>query len=637
MGHQPVRPHRSNSPAGVAESPTAPARRPAVVRTADRMMRDLVGVAFVWLVSAGAVAARLWGMGPAGRSGALVVALAAVAAELVMRADRLAVVARVGLLGVVGLVASVVAVPSVGRFPVIVMLGALVVADLAVFGLRRRDHARPPVALAVPVVVIHALVWWWSGSNLVALVLLVIVASSIGLVWADVPAALRWNERAAPPVVAVRNGVVDAGSSLRDGVAALGRDWWCPEHRWVLLPGVIVAFATAPIFWRLVADPEVLIRGTNDLNSGIPRIEWIRFWPPRMSVAHPVYFVLVKLLTPSMGLAAATTAIAATATGAAVAVLVAVGRSWFDDQRRLGWVGAWSLGLGFVLLESPAVLIPRTSDIWGRFEAAGSFARGTSYAALHQWATPTIVMSMPFVFALFWTLLAVLRQADDDGAGARRTRWILAVLTVFLALLQPAVVLALIPAVPLWLVITGRWTRRTVAVAAGSFVVPGGVVCLAQVAFLRSNVSPFEQATWLWRPFWVWHYYGLDRPAFWATLLFFPLCIWQGGRRYVRDPAVRLAALGFVVAVIPFLLLEQTTVADRPDGDLGVIAMMALVLMFMASLRFALGECSELVGRRGEVGLTVPVRTMVLVGFLAVMVCAGVIDVLGAAGVLPEW
>jgi hypothetical protein len=131
--------------------------------------------------------------------------------------------------------------------------------------------------------------------------------------------------------------------------------------------------------------------------------------------------------------------------------------------------------------------------------------------------------------------------------------------------------------------------------------------------------------------------FGLDRPAFWATLTFFPLCIWQGGRRYLREPAVRLAGLGFVVAVIPFLLLEQTTVADRPDGDLGVIAMMALVLVFMASLRFAFGEFSELASRRGEAGLTVPVRTMVLGGFLAVMLGAGVIDLLGAAGVLPEW
>jgi hypothetical protein len=615
-----------------------PGRR-ADALDSDRTLTDVVGAVFVWLVSAGAVSARLWSMGPTGRSGALVVAVAAVAAEVVLRAVRVHPAARYALVAAFGLVASVLTVPNVGRFPVVVMLGSLVVADLAVFGVRTAGRDRSPVALAVPVLVVNAVVWWWLGSNGVALALLALAALSIALVWAGVPAALRLNDRIASPVVAVGDSIRRAASSLRDGVAALARDWWMPEHRWVLLPGLIVAFASAPIFWRLVADPEVFIRGTNDMNSGIPRIEWIQFWPPRMSVAHPVYFTLIRVLSPTLGILVSSTAVAATATGAAVAVLIAVGRSWFDDERRLGWVGAWALGLGFVLLESPAVLIPRTSDIWGRFEAAGSFARGTSYAALHQWATPTIVMSMPFVFALFWTLLAVLRQADDDGAGARRTRWILAVLTVFLALLQPAVVLALIPAVPLWLLVTRRWTRRTVSVAARSFVVPGALVCLAQVVFLRSNVSPFEQATWLWRPFWVWNYYGLDRPAFWATLLFFPLCIWQGGRRYLRDPAVRLAAYGVLISIVPFLLLEQTTVADRPDGDLGVIAMMALVLLFMASLRFALGEFSVLLSRRREAGPTapLPVRTMVLGGFLGIMLCAGVIDVLGAAGVLPEW
>jgi hypothetical protein len=110
-------------------------------------------------------------------------------------------------------------------------------------------------------------------------------------------------------------------------------------------------------------------------------------------------------------------------------------------------------------------------------------------------------------------------------------------------------------------------------------------------------------------------------------------------RACLRDPAVRLAAYGVLISIVPFLLLEQTTVADRPDGDLGVIAMMALVLLFMASLRFALGEFSVLLSRRREPGPTapLPVRTMVLGGFLGIMLCAGVIDVLGAAGVLPEW
>ncbi|MFM7068525.1 MAG: hypothetical protein ACKOYM_03600, partial [Actinomycetes bacterium] len=242
---------------------------------------------------------------------------------------------------------------------------------------------------------------------------------------------------------------------------------------------------------------------------------------------------------------------------------------------------------------------------------------------------------MPFAFAVFWLLLRVIGDTESDAPTLRRDSWVLGALTVFLTLLLPATTLALLAGVPVYLLVTRRWRIAGRRIAA-SFWVPGLLVCVGQVLFLRSDVSPYEQAKWLWKPFWHWHYFGLDRPAFWTVLLFYPLCWWAGGRRWSSDPAVKLSAFSFVLSLVPFMLIEHTTVANRPDGDLGVIVLMASTLLFLASLRFVFNEFHELWQHRDAPTFLVPPWAPVIGVFLGVMLCAGVVDFLSAAGVIPE-
>jgi hypothetical protein len=156
--------------------------------------------------------------------------------------------------------------------------------------------------------------------------------------------------------------------------------------------------------------------------------------------------------------------------------------------------------------------------------------------------------------------------------------------------------------------------------------------------FLASNVSPYEQATWLWRPFWVWRYFGLDRPAAWMLVVLFAICAVGGGRRYLGDRSVQLAGLAVLVGAGPFLLLEQTTMATIPDGDLGVPPMMALILLFLVSLRFIAIEAQAVLRDRREPGPRRPTPRWLLVAgaMLAVMLVAGVVDLAVSTGLLHE-
>jgi hypothetical protein len=184
-------------------------------------------------------------------------------------------------------------------------------------------------------------------------------------------------------------------------------------------------------------------------------------------------------------------------------------------------------------------------------------------------------------------------------------------------------------------VLTRQFTQSMIRTAA-YFVVPGTVIVLGQVAFLATNVSPWEQATWLWRPFWSWSHFGMDRPVFWAVLLLPALCVWGGGRRYLTDPWVSLSLCAFAVAIPPFLLLEQTGVFEVPDGDLGVPFLMSMVMLCVGSLRFVLQEFQTLWDGRTTAGLQVTPWAGTTAALLALMFCAGIVELTALAGLTPR-
>src|SRR5690606_34920333 len=94
-------------------------------------------------------------------------------------------------------------------------------------------------------------------------------------------------------------------------------------------------------------------------------------------------------------------------------------------------------------------------------------------------------------------------------------------------------------------------------------------------------------------------HYGMDRVAVYGIVLFFLACWWLGGRRYVTEPTVALALLALAVSLPPFLTLQHVTVAPIPDSDLAVPMCMSVLLLFLASLRFA---AVDLLARPAELG-----------------------------------
>jgi hypothetical protein len=72
-----------------------------------------------------------------------------------------------------------------------------------------------------------------------------------------------------------------------------------------------------------------------------------------------------------------------------------------------------------------------------------------------------------------------------------------------------------------------------------------------------------------------------------------------------------------------------------PDGDLGVPPLMAYILWFTSSLRFALLEVQRWWEQR-PAAAPVPTWAIALAGLVAVMIGAGVSDLLSSGGFILE-
>lgn len=567
----------------------------------------------VWALGCFAVIARLWGHGPNGRDAAVLIGVCTAFVVVMLRMTPWSSAIRtVTTFGMLALTAFLT-VPLVGRAPGIVAILAATIAHWAVGVVGERPN------ITVMAVLFAGSTAWFLGLPLIG-----------GLAWIAALLGLIVTGRLDQPLPRRRA----AGGSADPSILESPKRRPGP-NRTAVLTGLIVALATAPIFWRLCVDPSALVRGTNDINSGLVRIEAIRFWPPRIVAAHPIWMLLIRLMQPILGSAIAITLVGSASSGAFAALLVEWGRSRWDRHPPLRPAYAVWLALGWLLLESPALLLPRSDSLWGRFKHAGEFARGTGFFPVHMWGVPTIVMSMPFAFAVFLLVLRALGEPADHDPGLRRRDLRLAALTIITTLIQPATTLALLPAVPIHLLLSGRWRARSSLISCAHFMVPGLIIVLGQVLFLASGVSAYEQASWLWQPFWMWHYFGLDRITFWSAALIVPLCWWIGGRRYLRNRAVLVSLIAFFVAIWPPLLLRQTTVAPVPDADLTIPALMAWALLLVASLRFLLLEFQDRrvrAGGRMHVPAWLPVATVLLV----LMAGAGVVDLLAATGVIPE-
>ena len=101
---------------------------------------------------------------------------------------------------------------------------------------------------------------------------------------------------------------------------------------------------------------------------------------------------------------------------------------------------------------------------------------------------------------------------------------------------------------------------------------------------------------------------------------------------YTVEEGRRLLAL--VVALFPAFLLQQTEPEKLMDGDLIMPAFFAVVLLVMGTVRLVLVELQSAWMERAQ--RPVPPAAVAAALLLGLMVCSGVLDLLGAAGVVPE-
>lgn len=618
------------------------AGEPEAVRTKVRpgsrgsAARWIAGAA-IWFLAVSPQVLHVMGHGDAGSVGAVWIATIGAVLVGLCVTDGLRVLDRLVAAGVVIVLGLVATMPYVGRAPWILAVVTVAVGLVAWRGpgvlaaswssgddRAGIDPAAPRSPSAILVIGLS-----WPATVVVGPGLWSFVGSGVAVLLAlgsdrEVPASRRAD--------VVVGGI--AGRLLGFLAPPTRRAArWCvdPGTRVARWSGLVGAAVSVPVFWRLIVDAESLVRGTNDFHQHVERAFALSWSPLFVSVPHPGWHLSFRLIEPVVGDRWAVVLIGAAATGALVAILVTIGRSAWDDLPALPPRLAAFYGLSYVLLANPAALLPQSGALFGRPAVAGLRARGSSFFPLHLWGSPTITMSLPVVMAMFATLLFAVR---GDVARARAHRVALLVLTVCATAILPAATLALVPAVPLYLIVTRTWDPARLRILVPWFLVPGALVAVGQTLFLASEVSVYENTTWRWNPLWMVPYFGMDRPAFWLLFAVVPAGIWLCGRRYVLDPAIGLSACAFGVALVPALLLQQTNPEKLLDGDLAMPLLFAAILLVMASVRLLLiGLASAWVARSEHRIAPAAVFAGTLI---AVMACAGVLELLAAAAIIPE-
>jgi len=543
--------------------------------------------------------------------------------------DGLRVAARLATSAVVVAIGFMVVTPLIGRVPWgFSVLGTLIAAIAT--GVRfgpgegvQVDRARPAWC-ALGVLCLQSLLWMVLGTTLICAALIAVAAVMAASTAMGFRAAVQMDEAA----LRVGKPILQPVRRLVSGITR----WWVrpstASSRWA---GVIAVVMSAPVFWRLASSEELLVRGTNDFEAHVRRAEAITLSPFFMSVPHPGWHITFLGVETVVGRQLGIVLIGSIAMGVLVGLLASLGRSDWDDVPPMNQWLAGIFGLSYLLMENIGQLVPRGESWWQRLDIVGLRARGPSFYPIHLWGSPTITLSLPL--ALLMTLL-VLLSVRGDLDRARRHRLALLVTTLITTMVLPAATLVLVPAVPVYLVISGRLTRDRLAVLVPFFLIPGALVCVFQTMFLASGVSSFERTGWRWNPGWIIRYVGMDRPVFWLVVLIAPAGCWLLGRRFFGDPAVGLSGAAFIIALLPMLLLQQTAADKAADGDLGMPALFAAIFFVVFASRMMLVELVRVWNRRREQPISPAAVTGALV--LALMLCAGAIDYLSATGVIPE-
>lgn len=393
--------------------------------------------------------------------------------------------------------------------------------------------------------------------------------------------------------------------------AMLRRRW--PE---LAVVGVTVA-AVVPVIYRFASTPGAEL-GSIDYATHLEIARSTGGAPLFLPTPHPIFHVLVYLLSGLVGEVWATTIVLSSACGLMTVVLLVLARRPLAGRPGLPRGAAIAFALGYWAVESPAVL-------------AHALQVGSPYdwsPSLHMYLSPTDTISLPFALAL---LLVVAGVLDGSAPLTRRTGWTTAAVATASTLAKPSMAMAVIAALPFVLVVWRSSTWAHVRFLATWLVVPCVAIGLWQAWFIEVGGNDLPEGDLVVRPLEMVRLLHLDEatPLLYSALLVVGLCMWVGARRYLASAPVVVALCAFMASVAMMLLLNEGG-ARRIDGTFTKPAFTCGVVLAVVSWRYLLGEVAvRTVDRRRP-----PAWLVATVAFAALSLAAGVIAHLDAVGAI---
>lgn len=395
-------------------------------------------------------------------------------------------------------------------------------------------------------------------------------------------------------------------------------------------PELVLAFVASMILMGLIAyryssqPPSVL--GSADYENHLWYSDRASIWPFQVSVPHPGFHQSVAALRSVLGRTWASTVLLAVASGVVGAQLVGIARRRFGG--RPGLPAWWGLGFAVAVIfaDTPA-LIARALHVGNPWDWA---------PAARMVLSPTDTLLLPFAIA---TVVLVARAVtrdrasapDLDPVAALGSPWPLAAVTLAGSLVKPSLLLALLPGLAGYLVVSRRSSRRLLRHLSIGLLAPAAVAIGWQVWFLTTGPGDFEGSQIAIAPLATIRQVGIDRasPLLVSHLLVVPLALWVDRRRYLGSPTIAILLWSLLASFGLMLLLEE----QGPRGGDGNFAKPAFIvgsLLFVFTWRYVLGAVAE--RRASGEGRALWFVPAVALG--ATCLVAGVLGYLEAVGLL---
>ena len=406
-----------------------------------------------------------------------------------------------------------------------------------------------------------------------------------------------------------------------EGHGPTGPDTPAPYRgAWASAAAGVAMVVMAPVFIYLVDHPTVPFFGVHDFKFHLDLADTMSLWPPRLTMPHPVFHVLLRLLDPVLGRPAAAVTVLLAAIGVMAVALVRIFSTPAHQRAALAPATAAALTVAYFLTESPNLALQEIGLIPPQ-----------PFTPVHIWGNPTETVALAAALLL---LPAVVVLIDRLAAGAPVGRHgpAVAALAIISALAKPSLMLVLAPAAIIHLAASRAWSRRTVLGVIGWLGVPGAAVIVWQTWFLEAAGSSQYKTGFTWDPFALIHVYGWDRGgvAYWIPVLVPVSAAVVGRKRFWSERSVALTLWSLLIAIVPLLFMRET--GERPyDGNLAKSSLYCWMLLWVLSVRFWALEARDGWRARSE-GMSWVLLAIAVLGGLALV--SGVLALLGGAGLI---